>query len=96
MHKPIFLIIIRSNPSQLLPNSSRPKDRQQSDIPVSLKLCPDLNGLLSPQISSDVPVKGVDKVSLVERLDVESMIPVSASELLVQPKNIVLWLTCGR
>lgn len=36
------------------------------DVPVPLKFCPNLNGLLSPQISSDVPVKGVDKVSLVE------------------------------
>lgn len=50
---------------------------------------------MSPQISSDVPVKGVDEVSLVERLDVESTIPVSASQLLVPPKKQLCALPVG-
>lgn len=70
-----------------MPDLLRPKGFRQSDIPVPLKLCPNLNGLLSPQISSDVPVKGVYEVSLVERLDIKSTIPVSASQLLVPPKR---------
>lgn len=38
--------------------------------PVPLKLCPNLDRLLPPQVATDVPVQRIVEVSLVQRFDV--------------------------
>ncbi len=40
--------------------------------PVPIKLCANLNGLVPPEVSPDVPIERVDERALVQRLDVET------------------------
>jgi hypothetical protein len=42
-----------------------------SNPPVPLKLCSDLDSLVAPEISANVPVESVSQCALVQRLDVE-------------------------